>query len=106
MEREQWKENKGKKLREERKGRKRRKGKGWHEQFRMMSQKRKQVGSLAQIQEIGTVGEPFNYRLHDIIKTEETDQETVDGIISRVYAPGLLYQGQVIKKAQVCVYKK
>ena len=79
---------------------------GWHEQFRMMSQKRKQVGSLAQIQEIGTVGEPFNYRLHDIIKTEETDQETVDGIISRVYAPGLLYQGQVIKKAQVCVYKK
>ena len=65
---------------------------GWHEQFRMMSQKRKQVGSLAQIQEIGTVGEPFNYRLHDIIKTEETDQETVDGIISRVYAPGLLYQ--------------
>ena len=73
---------------------------GWHKQFRMMSQKRKQVGSLAQIQEIGTVGEPFNYRLHDIIKTEETDQETVDGIISRVYAPGLLYQGQVIKKAQ------
>ena len=79
---------------------------GWHEQFRMMSQKRKQVGFLAQIQEIGTVGEPFNYRLHDIIKTEETAQETVDGIISRVYAPGLLYQGQVIKKAQVCVYKK
>ena len=72
----------------------------------MMSQKRKQVGSLAQIQETGTVGEPFNYRLHDIIKTEETDQETVDGNISRVYAPGLLYQGQVIKKAQVCVYKK
>lgn len=29
----------------------------------MMSQKRKQVGSLAQIQEIGIVGEPFNYRL-------------------------------------------
>ena len=55
---------------------------GWHEQFRMMSQKRKQVGSLTQIQEIGTVGEPFNYRLHDIIKTEETDQETVDGIQS------------------------
>lgn len=56
---------------------------GWHEQFRMMSQKRKQVGSLAQIQEIGIVGEPFNYRLHDIIKTEETDQETQSVVTSK-----------------------
>ena len=45
---------------------------GWHEQFRMMSQKRKQIGSLAQIQEIGTVGEPFNYKLHDIIISSGT----------------------------------
>ncbi len=79
---------------------------GWNEQFRLMDQKRKQLCGLAQIQETGNVGEPFDYRLHEIIKTEEADQDKPEGIISQVHAPGLLYQGQVIKKAQVCVYRK
>lgn len=79
---------------------------GWNEQFLLMGKKRKQLCGLAQIQETGNIGEPFDYRLHEIIKTEETDQDKLEGIISQVYVPGILYRGKIIKKAQVCVYRK
>lgn len=79
---------------------------GWKEQFSMMRQKRNQFCGLAQIQETGNAGEVFEYHIHDIIETEHTDQEKMEGIVSKVYFPGLLYQGKIIKKAQVCVYKK
>lgn len=79
---------------------------GWKEQFSMMRQKRNQFCGLAQIQETGNVGEVFEYHIHDIIETERTDQEKMEGIVSKVYSPGLLYQGKIIKKAQVGVYKK
>ena len=79
---------------------------GWKEQFSMMKQKRNPLCGLAQIQETGNVGESFDYRLHEIIETKETDQESREGMIAKVYVPGLMYQGKIIKKAQVCVYKK
>ena len=79
---------------------------GWKEQFFMMKQKRNPFCGLAQIQETGNVGEVFDYRLHEIIETKETDQENQEGVIAKVYVPGFMYRGEIIKKAQVCVYKK
>lgn len=79
---------------------------GWKEQFSIMKQKRNPFCGLAQIQETGNAGEVFDYRLHEIIETKETDQEEQEGMIAKVYVPGLIYQGKIMKKAQVCVYKK
>lgn len=79
---------------------------GWKEQFAMMKQKRNPFCGLAQIQETGNAGEAFDYRLHEIIETKETDQENQEGVIAKVYVPGFMYQGKIMKKAQVCVYKK
>lgn len=79
---------------------------GWKEQFSIMKQKRNPFCGLAQIQETGNAGEAFDYRMHEIIETKETDQENQEGIIAKVYVPGFMYQGKIMKRAQVCVYKK
>ena len=79
---------------------------GWKDQICLMRQKRKQAGKLAQLQETGEEGEPFDYLLHEAVETADTEEEKQDSCIAKVYTPGFVYQGKVMRKAKVVVYRR
>lgn len=78
----------------------------WKKQFAIMNQKRQVIERLAAVQQTGNPGEQFDYRFHEVLQTEDTVEEAKEGVISKMYAPGLVYHGEVIKKAKVCVYRR
>ena len=78
----------------------------WKKQFAIMNQKRQSLERLAAVQQTGNPGEYFDYRFHEILQTENTTEEAKEGVIAKMYAPGLVYRGEVIKKAKVCVYRR
>lgn len=78
----------------------------WKKQFAIMKQKRQSLERLAAVQQTGNLGEQFDYRIHEILQTEDTAEEAKEGVIAKMYAPGLVYRGEVIKKAKVCVYRR
>lgn len=78
----------------------------WKKQFAIMNQKRQSLERLAAVQQTGNPGEHFDYRFHEILQTENTTEEAKEGVIAKMYAPGLVYRGEVIKKAKVCVYRR
>ncbi|MDO4294483.1 MAG: nucleotide exchange factor GrpE [Eubacteriales bacterium] len=77
----------------------------WAGQFGLMRQKRRQLCGLAGVQELGNVGEPFDYRLHDVLDTVSAQEKELEGRIARVYRTGLMFDGKVLEKAQVCAYR-
>ncbi len=78
----------------------------WKKQFAIMKQKRQAIERLAAVQQTGNPGEQFDYRFHEILQTEDTTKEAKEGVIAKMYAPGLVYHGEVMKKAKVCVYRR
>ena len=78
----------------------------WKKQFAIMNQKRQSLERLAAVQQTGNPGEHFDYRFHEILQTEDTAEEAKEGVIAKMYAPGLVYRGEIIKKAKVCVYRR
>ncbi len=86
----------------------------WNRQLTLLRSERKTALELAGVQEIGAVGDSFDYRLHEILapveiltdtQREQLGSEPREGQIVQVYQPGLIYMGEVIKKAQVAVYR-
>lgn len=82
-----------------------RQGGAWRKQFAIFSRERGQVCALAGIQETGVLLEPYDYRIHEGIETEETGNMDWNGKVAKVYQPGFVYRGKVLKKAQVSVYR-
>ena len=54
---------------------------------------------------INTTDTVFTFELHEAIEVVDTECSEQDGKIAVIYVPGLLYQGKVIRKAKVAVYR-
>ncbi len=78
---------------------------GWAEQFALF--RRALAGELKQcaMEETGAPGEAVDYRCHEILEVVDTDEEGLDNTVARMYRPGCIYHGQVVRKAQVAAYK-
>lgn len=78
----------------------------WLEQMALF--KKSLVSDLRQcaIEETGKPGEAADYRCHEILDAEETEDQTLDGTVAYCYRPGCVYYGKVITKAQVRVYRR
>ena len=57
--------------------------------------------------EISAKNEKLDPEKHNCIETEDTDDENLDGIISKVYQKGYYFAetGEVVRPANVAVYK-
>ena len=53
----------------------------------------------------GKTGEPVDYGLHEVIDTTDAQRPELHGMVARVYECGVLYKGQIIRKARVSAYK-
>lgn len=49
--------------------------------------------------------EKVDYQLHEVIEVIDTEEDERDQMVARIYSPGYLYKGRVVKKAKVAVYK-
>ena len=57
------------------------------------------------VQEIGGEGDLVNYQLHEVIQTIDTEDEMLDSRVSVIFRPGLIYCGQIRRKARVLAYQ-
>lgn len=57
------------------------------------------------IEETGRTGESVDYRYHEILDVEDTDETALDSTVAHCYRPGCIYHGRVITKAQVRAYR-
>lgn len=78
----------------------------WKQQYAMLEGKIKTESRFCTIEDTGTVGEPVDYRLHEVLQAVEPDTKELEGTVARVCSRGMLYQGNVIKKARVIAYRK
>lgn len=77
----------------------------WESQFALMDRECQKQMRLCGLEEFGSVGEEADYRLYEILSTEDSRDPKDLGTVAEVYAKGHIYQGTVIKKAQASVYK-
>ena len=77
----------------------------WKRQIDMMADRQTEALALAGIQVIGQNGDQFSYTLYDAVETLETDQVEQEHRVAEVIRCGYVYQGKVIRKAQVAVWR-
>ena len=73
------------------------------EGIRAIDQKLMRTLADAGLQVVNPVDEPFNPELHEAIATERALSPEDDHLIARVYQPGYLFQGQLLRAARVVV---
>ena len=78
---------------------------GWQRQTELMKQEAEKYERQCAFREIGECGEKVDYECHQILSVCAAAEEEQSGTVAQVYAPGYSYHGQIIKKAQVSVYK-
>lgn len=78
----------------------------WKQQYAMLKEKIRTESRFCAIEDSGAVGEPVDYRLHEVLQAVEPDTKEQEGTIANVYSHGMLYQGNVIRKARVAAYRK
>jgi molecular chaperone GrpE len=57
----------------------------------------------AGVEQIVSIGEPFNPELHEAVATERALSPEDDHLIAQVYQPGYVLQGQLLRPARVGV---
>jgi molecular chaperone GrpE len=62
----------------------------------------RELGSLG-LEVINPVDQPFDPAVHEAVATEPTPAKEDDHMVARVYQPGYLFQGQLIRPARVVV---
>ncbi len=77
----------------------------WSGQLSMMDKDASKAMALCGMQEAGSEGEIFDAAIHEILQVSPAPEQSLDGRVSRVYSKGILYHGQILKKAKVEVYK-
>lgn len=77
----------------------------WQEQFSLLEKAAREKMLSCRMVPVGEEGESIDYELHEVLKTVETKDKNSDRKVAAVYRPGLLYQGNVVQKAQVAVYQ-
>lgn len=78
---------------------------GWQNQAKLMEREAEKLERQCTFQRIGTCGEMVDYDCHEILSVCETRREEQNGLIAEVFSTGYCYQGRILKKAQVAVYK-
>lgn len=78
----------------------------WKQQYAMLNRKIKTESRFCTLEDTGTVGEPVDYRLHEVLQVMEPGTKEQEGTIAKVCSHGMLYQGNVIRKARVVAYRK
>lgn len=78
----------------------------WRQQYDMLKGRIEAEKSVCAIESVGKAGEYVDYRLHEVVEAVGADTDGQEGTVAQVYRPGMLYHGQVLKKAQVQAYKR
>lgn len=78
---------------------------GWRRQAELMEQEAEKAGRKCAFHRIGTCGEKADYDSHEILSVCAAQKEEQNGTVAQVFSEGYCYQGRIIKKAQVAVYK-
>ena len=78
----------------------------WRQQHQILKEKLVTEGRFCMIDSIGMPGEVVDYRLHEVIEAIDADKEEQGGKVAKIFRQGMIYQGNVIKKARVQAYKK
>lgn len=73
------------------------------EGIRAIDQKLMRALADAGLQVVNPVDEPFNPELHEAIATERALSTEDDHLVARVYQPGYVFQGQLLRPARVVV---
>lgn len=73
------------------------------EGIRAIDQKLMRALADAGLQVVNPVDEPFNPELHEAIATERALSPEDDHLVARVYQPGYVFQGQLLRPARVVV---
>lgn len=73
------------------------------EGVRAIDQKLMRTLADAGLQVLNPVDEPFNPELHEAIATERALSREDDHVVARVYQPGYVFQGQLLRPARVVV---
>ena len=77
----------------------------WKQQAELLEQQTRNAMSQCQIQLFGAEGQAVDGACHQVLEAIDTDDPTKHSRIAKVHEPGILYQGNVIKKATVTAYK-
>ncbi len=77
----------------------------WSGQLSMMDRDASKAMALCGVQETGCEGEAFDASIHEILQVSPAPEQSLDGRVARVYSKGILYRGQMLKKAKVEVYR-
>ena len=78
---------------------------GWRKQSELMEQESAKLERQCTFHRIGICGEKADYQCHDILSVYDTGQEERNGTVAQVFSTGYCYQGRILKKAQVAVYR-
>ena len=73
----------------------------WAGQNRMIEQEAQRYLRAAQIRETGVCGEAVDYEIHQVLSAVETSRKELAGTVAEVYKRGRIWQGKVVRKAQV-----
>ena len=73
------------------------------EGIRAVDQKLMRTLADAGLEVMNPADEPFNPELHEAIATERALSPEDDHVVARVYQPGYLFQGQLLRPARVVV---
>lgn len=73
------------------------------EGIRAIDQKLMRALADAGLEVVNPVDEPFNPELHEAIATEPALSPEDDHLVARVYQPGYVFQGQLLRPARVVV---
>jgi molecular chaperone GrpE len=73
------------------------------EGIRAIDQKLMRALADAGLQVVNPADEPFNPELHEAIATERALSREDDHLVARVYQPGYVFQGQLLRPARVVV---
>ncbi len=66
----------------------------------------KKVLSGAQVDEVKTIDEPFDFKTMEAVETVETEDENLNDKVAKELQAGYTLYGKVIRPARVAVYKK
>lgn len=78
----------------------------WRRQYDLLKGRIETEKSICSIESVGSAGEYVDYRLHEVVEAVGADTDGQEGTVAQVYCQGMLYHGQVMKKAKVQAYKR
>lgn len=78
---------------------------GWLAGIKYIIKQFKDVLEKIGVEEIKVVDKKFDYNIMEAIKSEETEEKKLDGLVAKQVKAGYMLYGKVIEPAKVVVYK-